>query len=625
MPLPVMILSLLLIYSGAYADDRLTLRSAGEQKIELARWLSVSNNQATNLNDLLSQKVTNWQPWQIYQTLPLTKSSYWFKLEIYNPLKPNNRVIQISGLSSGNVRLFHLVDDKIIEQQINAQFTQASINSTKHSTLLYPLLFAAKDTHQIYLHVTDVNPALLNFHLFSAEGLTQPLYHGFSSGIILGALISLGLFALIIAGLSRSPSHAYYAGYIFCLVIFLGSIFNPNLSTKWPIIGIHMGDLQPMLVALLMVFNLLFIHQVLRLERFKSPAIRSFPILIICGVCLSFVLMLITNNAAIAISLSFALICSALLVLLTIKLSYHRQKLAKLYLPGCVLLMGSSMFACLTFMPDFHYKISYLSFLQWGLIGHVVFMTFVMAYRHKQAQVYRKNIRFRAQKRIRRIQQIRKQALKAEIANTKILEHKVKKRTRALQLALKELNEANKQLLQKASFDGLTKVKNREAFEDKLLVEGRISCRQQTPISLLMLDIDKFKAINDQYGHPAGDDILRKVAEILQNQLKRPNDLLSRYGGEEFAVILPNTSTDGAIHIAEIMRKAIINADINWQNNKIPLSISIGVSTSTIQTIGQTKILLEQADYALYQAKRQGRNQVQVFTSNTYNIASTCT
>ena len=193
----------------------------------------------------------------------------------------------------------------------------------------------------------------------------------------------------------------------------------------------------------------------------------------------------------------------------------------------------------------------------------------------------------------------------------------VQERTLELEITLRELNEVNQKLTEQNTIDSLTGVKNRSVFDRRLIAEGRISRRQQTPMALLMLDIDKFKNINDQYGHLAGDHTLQIIAQSLSENLKRPTDLVSRFGGEEFAIILPNTDEDGAIQVAEIIRKAIEVLTIKWDSHDIPLTVSIGISVAIVDSDDHPTILLDQADKALYQAKRGGRNKVCLYSAES--------
>ena len=170
-------------------------------------------------------------------------------------------------------------------------------------------------------------------------------------------------------------------------------------------------------------------------------------------------------------------------------------------------------------------------------------------------------------------------------------------------VALLEMRRLVSELETVSTTDGLTGLRNRRAFDEKLQEEHQRNARSQQPVSLLLLDIDHFKPYNDHFGHQAGDDALGEVARILQHTV-RAYDMAARYGGEEFAVILPNTDKAGALDIAERLRRAVERTE--WLKRQI--TISIGVATLNY---GQSvPALIEEADRALYSAKELGRNRV---------------
>lgn len=184
----------------------------------------------------------------------------------------------------------------------------------------------------------------------------------------------------------------------------------------------------------------------------------------------------------------------------------------------------------------------------------------------------------------------------------------------ALQESQRQLHEANLELEKLSSLDGLTGIANRRQFDTVLSKEWQRAIRNRNPISLLMLDIDYFKLYNDTYGHPKGDSCLKKIAHILQENEKRPADLASRYGGEEFAVILPETDGRGAKEIAHTILEMIRKSTIPHKTSKVSkcLTASIGVATMTAERGHLPDLLIAHADRALYQAKDLGRNQVVV-------------
>lgn len=160
--------------------------------------------------------------------------------------------------------------------------------------------------------------------------------------------------------------------------------------------------------------------------------------------------------------------------------------------------------------------------------------------------------------------------------------------------------------------DALTGVSNRRAFDNQIQHEWRRAIRQQSEISMMMLDIDKFKSYNDTYGHPQGDLMLQSVANALKSSLRRSTDMLYRYGGEEFAVLLPDTDLEGALVVAEHMRESVEKTQVPCFDRKIVTNatVSIGVTSARPAETELLSDFIERADRMLYQAKGDGRNQV---------------
>ncbi|NQZ21338.1 MAG: diguanylate cyclase [Colwellia sp.] len=191
------------------------------------------------------------------------------------------------------------------------------------------------------------------------------------------------------------------------------------------------------------------------------------------------------------------------------------------------------------------------------------------------------------------------------------LESKVQERTLELNIALQELEEVNKELQEKNTLDELTGLYNRRHYDQKILAEYRRSRRNLTPLSLVVIDIDHFKQVNDNYGHLAGDACLVVVATCIKQCLRRSADIGCRYGGEEFCLILPETDSEGALALAEELRESIETCHANYNGIDISLTISCGSSTYQQQKHVKPEHLFAVADQALYQAKNNGRNQVQ--------------
>lgn len=201
---------------------------------------------------------------------------------------------------------------------------------------------------------------------------------------------------------------------------------------------------------------------------------------------------------------------------------------------------------------------------------------------------------------------------------TSILEGRVARRTAELEAANSELARINQRLSRAvarladiAKTDGLTGLLNHRSFQEKLSLELQRCLRQEHPLSIIMIDVDHFKAYNDMHGHPAGDFVLKEVARLFKDNL-REVDVVARYGGEEFAVVLLDTPKGAAGLVAEKLRLAVLEQEFPHADRSQPegrMSISIGVSSFPDDGLSPAE-LIETADLSLYEAKRRGRNRV---------------
>ena len=185
----------------------------------------------------------------------------------------------------------------------------------------------------------------------------------------------------------------------------------------------------------------------------------------------------------------------------------------------------------------------------------------------------------------------------------------------------RELRHSLAQAARLATLDSLTGVANRRALDSNIEEQWLLATRNQTPLALLMIDADHFKQYNDRLGHQAGDACLRALANALTKRVSRPGDLVARFGGEEFAVLLPDTPLEGARHVGEMIRLAVHNLAIAHPGNPLPASgglfrgqprVTVSIGCAALVPTPGTRVqqLIELADQAMYEAKRSGRDRV---------------
>lgn len=197
------------------------------------------------------------------------------------------------------------------------------------------------------------------------------------------------------------------------------------------------------------------------------------------------------------------------------------------------------------------------------------------------------------------------------------LEYSIGERNLELEITLRELSEKNAELEKLSAIDTLTGLMNRRYFDKQIIAECRRSKRELTSLGLAMLDIDFFKQVNDNHGHLGGDHCLKMFAKVLTKTLKRPSDLICRYGGEEFILLLPNTNEEGLRLVLEKVRRNVEAENIMFNSKKIPITVSIGGVSKIVTEAADKDNIIALADKLLYQAKDNGRNRVVVNSLDT--------
>ena len=225
----------------------------------------------------------------------------------------------------------------------------------------------------------------------------------------------------------------------------------------------------------------------------------------------------------------------------------------------------------------------------------------------KPFQIEEVSVRIENQLSIRRLQiRLEKQTQELEAKNLQL-----QKQIHYRSIAENEMLVLNQRLQILANIDSLTQIPNRHRFKEFFNREWRRMSREQSPLAVILCDIDYFKKYNDSYGHQAGDDCLQKVAQAIASVVQRPADLVARYGGEEFVIILPNTEGLNALKLAEAIRQNVEQLQLEHSQSNISnfVTLSLGVAYVTPNEDNSQELLLASADKALYRAKQQGRNQ----------------
>lgn len=572
----------------------------------------------TSLEDA---RQSNLQEWLLLNNKPLNlgleSRPVWIQFKIKNQLsQPLMPLLSLDNPLLNDVYLAHFMGDKLLTSTHIGDRLALSQRVIKSESLLVKLTLPANSETTVYLKVNNDSGIGLRVpltlwqqdSLLAYKSMVNLLY-----GLLIGFIFSLAVSSLVLFAFSRKHYFAYAGLITLMLGLFLAYLggFGFRYAPS------SIADLQQlMLPILLMLITISF----LPLQRHVCTAIESnlvkgqTIITALYALIILLIWLLPTPSVALFAILSIPVI---LIYHVVTTLFYLRKNPTS---PNKSLLMALGFFLIVVI----HFSIALTGF--YTVTRASLMLTFAaslgcsfcLSYTVIKLFILQRDEQVTAQQAL-----IAQSAAQDALLNERIelqertrqeLESQVDERTFELQVTLRELEDKNHELEQLNMEDALTGIKNRRFFDKKLLMEIRRSRREQTPLSIIMLDIDKFKSINDNYGHLTGDQVIRAVSDTIKQQLKRPLDEVARYGGEEFVILLPNTDNPGALIIAEQTRLAIANNTVNVAGTIIDFTISAGVYTQIADDIHNPELFTDYADKALYLAKQHGRNQVVNFS-----------
>jgi diguanylate cyclase (GGDEF)-like protein len=608
---------LLLISLDSRALQQIELGSIPTTGLDLSDQVYINRTQGLQrLEQIRALTDTSWRPLLQSDIHRIGAQDLWLTFTVTSRAAYQTRILSIDNPNLDSLVLFHLVGGQLvenIEMGDSLPFYQRPLQS---NAFAYSFTLEQDQPHTFYLKINTSGSAHLPLTLWSPNQFSQAMEsQSLLRGLQLGALCAFGLFALFISLTSGSFSYSYYAGYVLSMSLLVATINGLAFRYVWPNWPAVQQLMVPAILPIVVAFGIMFTEKVLQLKYHSIKMVRLCRGSAAYAVILSLISPLLDYSLAIHLDIASVLTIGILLLIMATQQALSGHKLARLYLLGWFVMLCGAISSSLSYLGYLDLGLQPHTPMMLGLTFEIIFMSAVLAIRYNDERKAKLAIQRDALAQAERARLAREDALMAESESNERLEQMVQERTLELEITLRELNEVNEKLIEQTTIDSLTGVRNRNAFDKRLQAEGRISRRQQTPMALLMLDIDKFKSINDNYGHLAGDQALRLVATCLQQQLRRPTDLVSRFGGEEFAIILPSTDEEGAWLVAEQMRHSVEAQQIAWEGKQIPLTISIGVSAAVIDSDDHPTRLLEEADRALYLAKNAGRNRVSLFTT----------
>jgi len=573
----------------------------------------VNKSQKHSFNELSDLTSNDWQ--KIHLTngdLLIMPDENWFAFQLQNSTKEEKDVYldMANQVRITSVELFILDRFKNIDQK--------SMQLQRSNNLSAMITVAPYSEVTLYLIIESKSRLRSSAMIYSAKAYAEATSAlQFQQGIVIGGLLCLSIaFMLLFFATGNKPIFILF-GYFLSNTLMLSAMLGFNLYYLLPHLPELIGIELPLLTATSTIFLLIFTAQLFNLKaKFYNiyQVIRVSLWGLLLYMPLSIQLSVVDN-----ISISMAIYTLVVFSLIVVGIYLYKQT-CRLALLFTFVMAIQFIFVLIV--------IASVNWLDIGFVAHRSVLYGVLFWLNCLLVTFILSRQYRYQ--IRDKQEAQRQALASSVSSERAqeellrlqtqsqeeLEDRVQERTLELNIALQELEEANRELEQKNTLDELTGLFNRRFYDQKILAEYRRSKRNLTPLSLVLIDIDHFKAVNDTYGHLAGDQCLVWVGQHIKQSLKRSSDMAFRYGGEEFCLILPDTDGKGAVALAEALREGIAKQACSFNEIEIPLTISNGIYTYQQQDDVLPEQIFAGADKALYQAKHDGRNQTQECKDN---------
>lgn len=563
-----------------------------------------------------------------------TDSVYWFRLVFANNTEKDiERFISVSYPVLDYIDLYRRNGDADWDQ-ISLGDKQAFENRLiSHRHFVIPMTIGKGDTQEWIFRVNTSSSMQFPINIWQERDFfVHDQNQLLGLGLYYGIMMIMVFYNLFVFFSVREGNYLFYVLYVGCMAGFLGSLQGINFQYLWPE-ATNWND-QSIIVLLsgVVIFASLFTQKFLYLKEDAPNFNRLLLGVVVVCVAIVFLSNLIAYHALIRVLIVVAMVAMLGAIYLGFKrwsegfvaARYYTIAWTSFLIGGMVLALNKFSIIPRNFFTE--------NSLQIGSAMEVILLSFALADRLNQEKRERYEAQINALEHEKLARKAQTEALEQERnarkAQEKALEHEreareaqakaldiQKRATETLEVRVKErtveLESVNRQLEKMSTTDALTNIRNRRYFDEFIGKEFALAMHDGGELSLLLLDIDHFKIVNDDYGHQAGDEILRCVSGAISESLK-DEDQLARYGGEEFAVVLPGIRQSRAVEIAESIRERVQKLNFDRIHTDLRITISIGLKSGVPTSNDSHDEWIKAADSALYESKENGRNQVTV-------------
>jgi diguanylate cyclase len=554
----------------------------------------------------------------------------WIKVELINPsigispstsLNNSDWFIEIAYPVLDKVGISIFYEDRIETFSLGDR-ESFNVRPIEHRNFVIPTSLKTGETAEVFIRVESGTSLQVPIKLWKqTDFYDQEQSSLIWQGIYFGCFFVVVFYNLCLFYYSRQRQYLYFAFVFGSFVLFQSTLAGISYQYLWPDSPQWNEHALPIFLGLVLVSESIFILSFLELKK-SLPKLAK--------------LLVYTSTAAAAISLAsifisyhisiLCLIVAAILInfvgfIAGIKQSIEGSRAAQFFTFAWAGTLFGGILLAFSKLGILERNVITENALQIGTTFSIIWLSFALGEYIAQQNKERNKAKQNALDYALKIAEERQEKLSAQdeiLALQKSSNHEleilVKQRTVQLEQIMVDLEKANSRLEHISNLDELTGIYNRRYFNQKFDAEFKRAHRQNQSISFLMIDVDHFKSVNDNYGHLVGDICLKRISKLLSNSISRPNDILSRFGGEEFVIVLPDTTFEGATFVANRLLKSVEAETVIYEDISIKLTVSIGLATLIPKDNDRPQSIILAADNALYEAKESGRNCLKIST-----------